>query len=178
VWTSLQLGIPKPFMNEHNITQTINNDQVFFQRWVTGSTIARWSEYAELNWKLSEKSFSLYCCEKYLHNQNTFNLVGKWKLINLQHLLPMMQSITSLTASYHSLNQASQSVLRVLLPFLHQKVPSSWSIDTLGYVRSLFVLNSSINALLDSYPMTWLVMVVALWPPVADRFALYRPYMV
>jgi transposase len=41
----------------------------------------------------------------------------------------MIQSITSLTASYpvqflntshHSLNQASQSVLRVLLPFLHR----------------------------------------------------------
>jgi hypothetical protein len=45
------------------------------------------------------------------------------------HLLLMIQSITSLTASYpvqflntspHSLNQGSQSVLRVLLPFLYQ----------------------------------------------------------
>ena len=42
-------------MDEHNITQTTKKDQVFIQRWVTGSTIARWSEYAELNWKLSEK---------------------------------------------------------------------------------------------------------------------------
>jgi hypothetical protein len=45
-----------------------------------------------------------------------------------------------------------------------------------GYVHSLFVLNSSINALLDSYPATWLAEVVALLPPVA--FALYRPYVV
>jgi hypothetical protein len=62
VWKSLQLGRAKPFMDEHNITQSTKKDQVFFQRWVTGSTIARWSEYAELNWKLSEKSFSLDFC--------------------------------------------------------------------------------------------------------------------
>ena len=62
VWKSLQLGIAKPFMDEHNITQTTKKDQVFIQRWVTGSTIVRWSEYAELNWKLSEKSFSLDFC--------------------------------------------------------------------------------------------------------------------
>jgi uncharacterized protein YerC len=56
-------------------------------------------------------------------------------------------------------------------------VPSSWSIDTLVYVGSLFVVNSFINALLDSYPVTWLAKVVALLPPVADSFALYRPYI-
>ena len=49
-------------MDEHKIAQTTKKDQVFFQRWVTGSTIARWSEYAELNWKLSEKSLSLDFC--------------------------------------------------------------------------------------------------------------------
>ena len=122
VWKSLQLGIAKMFMDEHNITQTTKKEHVFFQRWVTRSTIARWSEYAELNRKLSENSCSL-------DNQSTLNLVGKWKLINFQHLLLMIQSITSLTASYpvqflntspHSLNQASQSVLRELLPFLYQ----------------------------------------------------------
>jgi transposase len=57
LWKSLQLGRAKSFMDEHNIIQTTKKDQVFFQRWVTGSTIARWSEYAELNWKLSEKKF-------------------------------------------------------------------------------------------------------------------------
>jgi hypothetical protein len=62
VWKSLQLGIAKPFMDEHNITQTTKKDQVFFQRWVTGSTTVRWSEYADLNWKLSEKSLSLDFC--------------------------------------------------------------------------------------------------------------------
>ena len=31
--------------------------------------------------------------------------------------------------------------------------------DTLGYVRSLFVLDSAINALSDSYPGTWLAKV-------------------
>jgi hypothetical protein len=43
-------------------------------------------------------------------------------------------------------------------------------IDTLVYVGSLFVVNSFINALLDSYPVTWLAKVVALLPPVADSF--------
>jgi hypothetical protein len=45
--------------------------------------------------------------------------------------------------------------------------------DTSGYVHSLFVLDSPINALSDSYPVTWLTKVVALLPPVADRLALY-----
>jgi hypothetical protein len=45
--------------------------------------------------------------------------------------------------------------------------------DTSGYVRSLFVLDSPINALSDSYPVTWLNKVVALLPPVADSLALY-----
>ena len=31
--------------------------------------------------------------------------------------------------------------------------------DTLGYVRSLFVLDSAINVLSDSYPVTWLAKV-------------------
>jgi hypothetical protein len=48
----------------------------------------------------------------------------------------------------------------------------------LGYVRSLFVLNSSINALLDSYPVTWLAKVVALLPPIADSLALNGSYVV
>jgi hypothetical protein len=43
-----------------------------------------------------------------------------------------------------------------------------------GYVRSLFVLDSPINALSDSYPVTWLTKVVSLLPPVADSLALYR----
>jgi hypothetical protein len=47
--------------------------------------------------------------------------------------------------------------------------------DTLEYVRSLFVLDSPINVLLDSYPVTLLV--VALLPPVADSLALYGPYV-
>jgi hypothetical protein len=41
------------------------------------------------------------------------------------------------------------------------------------YVRSLFVLDSPINALSDSYPVTWLTKVVSLLPPVADSLALY-----
>jgi hypothetical protein len=45
--------------------------------------------------------------------------------------------------------------------------------DTSGYVRSLFVLDSPINALSDSYPVTWLTKVVALLPLVADSLALY-----
>ena len=47
--------------------------------------------------------------------------------------------------------------------------------DTLGYVRSLFVLDSLINVLSDSYPVTWLAKVVALLPPIADSLALYGP---
>jgi hypothetical protein len=46
--------------------------------------------------------------------------------------------------------------------------------DTSWYVRSLFVLDSPINVLSDSYPVTWLTKVVALLPPVADSLALYR----
>jgi hypothetical protein len=45
--------------------------------------------------------------------------------------------------------------------------------DTSGYVRSLFVLDSPINALSDSYPVTWLTRVVSLLPLVADSLALY-----
>ena len=45
--------------------------------------------------------------------------------------------------------------------------------DTSGYVHSLFVLDSPINALSDSYLVTWLTKVVALLPPVADSLALY-----
>jgi hypothetical protein len=37
----------------------------------------------------------------------------------------------------------------------------------------LFVLDSLINALSDSYPVTWLTKVVALLPPAADSLALY-----
>ena len=47
--------------------------------------------------------------------------------------------------------------------------------ETLGYVRSLVVLDSPINALSDSYPVTLLVKVVALLPPVADSLALSGP---
>ena len=46
--------------------------------------------------------------------------------------------------------------------------------DTSWYVRSLFVLDSPINVLSDSYPVTWLTKVVALLPPVADSLPLYR----
>jgi hypothetical protein len=35
-------------------------------------------------------------------------------------------------------------------------------------MRSLFVVDSHINVLSDSYPVTWLTKVVALLPPVAD----------
>jgi hypothetical protein len=48
--------------------------------------------------------------------------------------------------------------------------------DTSGYVRSLFVLDSPINALSSSYPVTWLTKVVALLPPVADSLALCGLY--
>jgi hypothetical protein len=46
--------------------------------------------------------------------------------------------------------------------------------DTSGYVRSLFVLDSPINALADSYPVTWLTKVVALmlkidWIPSSNQ---------
>ena len=50
--------------------------------------------------------------------------------------------------------------------------------DAFGYVRSLFVLDSPINALSDSYPVTWLAKVVALLPPVTYSLALYEPYVV
>ena len=46
--------------------------------------------------------------------------------------------------------------------------------DTLRYVRSLFVLNSPIHVLSDSYSVTWVqAKVVALLPPVAHSLALY-----
>ena len=99
----------------------------------------------------------------------------------------MIQSITSLTASDpvqflntspHSLNQASQSVLRVLLPFLYQKSPVPEVLTLWGTCVHFSFLNSSINALLDSYPVTWLAKVVALLPPVADSFALCRSYVI
>jgi hypothetical protein len=88
----------------------------------------------------------------------------------------MIKSITSIAASHpvqflntspHSVNQASQSVLRVMLPSLN---PNSWMCC---HVRSLFVLDSVIHVLSDSYPVTWLAKVVALLPPVADSLALY-----
>ena len=52
-------------MDEYNITQTTKNDQVFFskisnQKYYTH--VARRSEYAKLNKKLSEKDFSLDFC--------------------------------------------------------------------------------------------------------------------
>ena len=47
--------------------------------------------------------------------------------------------------------------------------------DALGYMRSHFVLDSPINALSDSYPVTWLAKVV---PHVTYSLALYGPYMV
>jgi len=50
--------------------------------------------------------------------------------------------------------------------------------DAFGYVRSLLVLDSPINALSDSYPVTWLAKVLALLPPVAASLALYGPYVV
>ena len=48
--------------------------------------------------------------------------------------------------------------------------------DTSGYVRSLFVLDSPIHVLSDSYPVIWLTKVVALLPPFANSFALYGLY--
>jgi hypothetical protein len=46
--------------------------------------------------------------------------------------------------------------------------------DTLGYVHSLFVLDSPKNVQSDSYPATWLAKVVTLLPPAANSLALYR----
>jgi hypothetical protein len=72
----------------------------------------------------------------------------------------MIQSITSLTASDpvqflntspHSLNQASQSVLRVLLPFLYQKSPVPEVLTLWGTCVHFSFLNSSINALLAAF---------------------------
>jgi hypothetical protein len=41
VWKSLQLGIAKLFMDEHNIAQTTKKDQVFFLRNCTGYEAVR-----------------------------------------------------------------------------------------------------------------------------------------
>jgi hypothetical protein len=48
----------------------------------------------------------------------------------------------------------------------------------LGYMRSLFVLDSPIHVLLDSFPVTWLDKTVALSPAVADILVLCGPYVI
>ena len=74
----------------------------------------------------------------------------------------MTQSITSITASHpvqfpntspHSVSVCVEGT--VAIPEPKQSLILE-CFDTLGYVRSLFVLDSPINILSDSYPVTWL----------------------
>ena len=86
----------------------------------------------------------------------------------------MIKSITSITASHlehvSSFREPSVSVCvesTVAFPEPKQSlIPECF--DASGYMRSLFVVDSHINVLSDSYPVTWLTKVVALLPPVAD----------
>ena len=122
-------------MDEHNITLTTNTNQVFF------SNISNRKYYCSLKWvcKIEQKNkwtkFQLGLLLKNLHNRNTFNLVGRWKRIHFQHVLLMIQSITSLTSSH-----PVSSYTRLLIPWINllilcwgyyyhswaKAVPNSW----------------------------------------------------
>jgi oligoribonuclease NrnB/cAMP/cGMP phosphodiesterase (DHH superfamily) len=72
-------------MDEYNITQTTKNDQVFFSKIRTGSTIARISEYAKFNKKLSElrKDHDIW---RWTSNSSHINVAGLSRLTGSQPL--------------------------------------------------------------------------------------------
>jgi hypothetical protein len=104
-------------------------------------------------------------------NQSIFNIITHDKVNNENNPL------ASCTVPEHvsSFRESSVSVCvegTVAIPEPKQSlIPECF--DTSGYVHSLFVLDSPINASSDSYPVTWLTKVVALVHPVADSLALY-----
>ena len=124
--------------------------------------------------------------KKDLHNQNTISLVG-WKM-KTNHFSTFIthdtvnneyNGLVICTVPEHvfSFRESSVSVCiesTVAIPEPKQSL-SPKCFDTLGYVRSLFVLGNPINTLSDSYPVTWVAKVVALLTPVADSLTLYWP---
>jgi hypothetical protein len=61
VWKSLQLGIAKPFMDEHNITQTTKKDQVLFSKMSNRKYYSslKWVRRIELKIKWTKFQFGL-----------------------------------------------------------------------------------------------------------------------
>ena len=87
VWKSLQLGIAKPFMDEHNITQTTKKDQVLFSKMSNRKYYSslKWVRRIELKIKWTKFQFGLLlikiCTTKtrliWLENENEliFNII-------------------------------------------------------------------------------------------------------
>jgi hypothetical protein len=104
-------------------------------------------------------------------NQSIFNIITHDKVNNEYNFL----AFCTVPEHVSSFRESSVSVCVEGVVAIPEPKPSliPECFDTSGYVHSLFVLDSVINALSDSYPVTWLTKVVALLPPVADSLALY-----
>ena len=61
MWKSLQLGIAKPFIDEHNITQTTKKDQEFFPKMSNRKYYSslKWVRRIELKIKWKKFQFEL-----------------------------------------------------------------------------------------------------------------------